>query len=153
MKFDNTEKPSPTYAVFDEGVYEFLVLDAQEQISKTGNDMMKLKLEFKNANNEISTVFDYLVAPYPKKIAAFSQTTNLLDKYEAGELTPTDCMNKKGYALLEIQEYEYEKFNIETQEMEKLKGKNNKVKFYKPAPEKKEEVQARDELIDDDVPF
>lgn len=79
------------------GVYSFRVANAQEQTSKSGNDMLKLTLEVFNDLGGTHSVFDYLLQAMPQKLYAFCYAVNLTAQYGAGMLTAQDCIGKCAY--------------------------------------------------------
>lgn len=50
-----------TFTILPAGKYPFRVLDANQQRSKAGNDMIELKLDFYDDDGNSSTVWDFLV--------------------------------------------------------------------------------------------
>lgn len=104
MKFTpKSEEEIAAMGLISAGFYEFTVLDAEDMISKTGNDMIKLTLRVKDSNGIMHTLFDYLLEKMAFKLRHFCENSGLLSKYEAGELTAADCIDKKGIAEIIVQ--------------------------------------------------
>lgn len=87
-----------------DGQYNFVVADAKEQISKAGNEMIKLELKIEDAQGRLFTVYDYIMEKMSYKLIAFCQATELTTAYEAGLLTSADCMGKRGFVEIYIDE-------------------------------------------------
>ena len=83
------------------GVYPFEVMMAADKISKTGNEMIELKLNVFGDNQE-AHVFDYLLEKMAFKLRHFAEATGLIGEYERGELEALSCLNKMGYAKIGI---------------------------------------------------
>lgn len=97
------EEVQNTGMILQPGVYQFQVENAENCVSKSGNEMIKLMLSVwdKSIQNPRS-IFDYLLEAMPHKIRHFAATTGLMDKYEKGELNDMDCMGKFGHLELVI---------------------------------------------------
>jgi hypothetical protein len=83
------------------GLYEFKVVDAENCISKSGNDMIKLTLTVW-AESAV-TIFDYLLEAMAHKLRHFCSATGLIAKYESGTLEDIDCVGKEGLLELIVQ--------------------------------------------------
>ena len=83
------------------GIYPFEVMMAADKISKTGNEMIELKLNVFGDNQE-AHVFDYLLEKMAFKLRHFAEATGLIGEYERGELQALSCLNKMGYCKLGI---------------------------------------------------
>lgn len=76
-----------------EGCATFCVTSAEEAVSSTGNDMIKLKIVVEDENGASGTVFDHLVST-PKtqwKIKQFLCGIGQEDHYKRGELLASFC--------------------------------------------------------------
>ena len=83
-----------------EGIYPFTVVEAKERVSKSGNEMIELKLEVIDGYNRPHFIFDYLLASMAFKLRHFCEYTGLLDKYDADNLQASDCVRKRGFVEL-----------------------------------------------------
>ena|SRR3990167_6024105 len=97
-----TEEELKTFVLLPEGEYDFDVIGAEEQTSKSGNAMIKLTLKVYGYNGEITTVYDYLLASLEYKIKHFCDTAGLVAEYEAGTLSADMCSNRSGKCKLKI---------------------------------------------------
>lgn len=89
-------------ALFEPGQYPFEVLAASDEISKSGNEMIKLKLAvYGNDGNQIH-VYDYLLEKLQFKLRHFAEAAGLLADYERGALESFSCDGKQGYLKLGI---------------------------------------------------
>lgn len=105
MKFTpKSEDELAREALLPAGVYPFEVLSATDALSKSGNEMVKLKLGVFGPNGEQAHVYDYLLEKMAFKLRHFAEATGLLARYEQGELTAFACESQQGYAKIEIEE-------------------------------------------------
>jgi hypothetical protein len=104
MKFQpKTEAQLIEENLSPEGEYDFEVVGAIEKMSKTGNDMIELKLRVYVGDKE-RIIFDYLLEAMAFKLIHFCEATGLSAVYEAGQLTAEDCIGQSGKLNLVIQE-------------------------------------------------
>ena len=78
------------------GNYIFEVLEASDEISKAGNDMIKIKLRIFMPDGRERVLFDYLMEAFEYKLAHFFEAVGLWDKYSAGSVSADDCWGKSG---------------------------------------------------------
>jgi hypothetical protein len=136
-----------------DGVYDFEVAEATEETSsKTGADMIKLKLTVFDSKGFPRTVFDYLMeGAMAYKMLHFAESTGLTRQYNSGELSAFDCENKTGRLKIgkEPARGEY-------------RAKNNVVDYEppatrplaaKPAAAPAARAKAPVDDIDDQIPF
>lgn len=104
MKFiPKSEDDLVRESLLEPGEYPFRVIDAVDATSKNGNEMIKLKLEVFGKNGDTAHVFDYLLEKMAFKLRHFAESAGMLDKYERGEFSAMDCMEKQGYVSLDIE--------------------------------------------------
>lgn len=84
------------------GVYGFEVAFAEEKVSQSGNDMIRLTLNVFNQNGNSRTVYDYLVENTPAKLRHAAVVCGLLGKYNSGHLDARDFEGKTGQLKLYI---------------------------------------------------
>lgn len=110
------------YSLLDPGTYKFVVAEATEKKSKSGNDMIELVLEHTDADGRTHKVWDYLVGIESAawKTYQFCKAAGLTAEYHDGSLGDRDCEGKiveaavkveqrDGYpARLKVQSYEGE---------------------------------------------
>lgn len=151
MKFaPKTKEELETLNLLKPGVYHFSVANAEDKVSKSGNEMIALTLEvYDNSSNR--NVFDYLLEAMPQKLHSFCEATNMLHQYQHGTLKAHECIGKSAYVELAIQKGK-----------ENPQGGNypdkNEVKRYitkseKEAGEEKKAEDAKPVFVDDDIPF
>ena len=105
MKFaPKTEAELETMSLLEPGIYPFQVTCASNEVSKSGNEMLKLTVMIWGKDGSIHYIYDYLLEAMSYKLRHFCESAGLMDKYELGELYPTDCMNAQGNLELIIQE-------------------------------------------------
>ena len=89
-------------SLLEPGVYPFEVISASEELSKAGNEMIRVKLNVFGPNDQQAHIFDYLMEKLQYKLRHFCEATGLLQKYEAGTLSEVDCESKSGYVKIKI---------------------------------------------------
>ena len=140
------------------GTYYYTVVNAEEKRSKQGNDMMELTLAVDTPMGGM-TIKDYLVATPGGlwKAKAFCGAVGL--DFEAGELTPQQCLHKSGQATLDFDKRDLEKVNRGEAERAYLKVQ----RYVKDDPTKPQPapaaapatggVRVNAPPVDDDIPF
>jgi hypothetical protein len=104
----------PTYTqgldmTVPEGVYDFVVADANDKQSQNGNEMIELQLIIKGPEGQENRVYDNLVfTPNSTwKIDLFRIATGeTLVKGQSVEFDATDCLDRTGKCSLIVDEYE-----------------------------------------------
>ena len=126
------------------GPCDFEVVDAKDQLSKAGNEMVKLTLRVWDSEGREGQLFDYLVGSASWKIASFFESIGNPEHYESGEIDTLAILGACGKATLAIEKDTTGKY-----------GDQAKVKFYvKPGEAKKEPKNPDDVRQDgDDIPF
>lgn len=86
------------------GTYDFEILEADEQESRAGNDMIKLKVAIYNAEGRRRTVFDYLMdtESMSYKLRHCAAAAGLLADYEQGELHAEELVGRTGACKVSI---------------------------------------------------
>lgn len=84
------------------GVYSFEVVNAEEAVSKSGNDMIKITLKIWMENGRERMIDDYLLEALEFKLGHFAETTGLLDQYNNKVLNAMDCIGKTGLVKIII---------------------------------------------------
>jgi hypothetical protein len=100
-----TEEEIKRRNLIDPGVYEFIVHEAKEKVSKTsGNPMIEVVLKVTDIYGKVHTLYDYLMdTEYSDyKIRHLSECSGCLDKYENGEVFASDFLGKKGKVKVTI---------------------------------------------------
>lgn len=152
MKFTPlTEEEIASSGLMEDGLYKFTVLEAEDMVSKTGNDMIKLTLRVQDADGMMHKVFDYLLEKMKFKLRHFCEYTGLLDKYDSGNLTAADCIGKSGVCEIIVQagQEKYDGGKYPDKNAVKDYIENNKATMSKdPIP-----VVTEHPSFDDSIPF
>ena len=88
-----------------EGDYSFTVITTEEQFSKSGNSMLKVRLKIVSAEHGERTIYDYLVNT-PKmmfKIKHFCEAIGLEEQYSKGNFSANDCIDRSGKVTIGVQ--------------------------------------------------
>ena len=141
-------------------ICEFEVLQSVDHVSEiSGNKMIKVSLKVFYKNYSI-LIFDYLMThvfdketkllvPSPKmqwKLKQFCKTTGTLDKFNSGNLEPSDFLDKIGVLKIGIQEDKDGKYPPRNSVYDYLDQPSEKSKLPNPQSN-------NSEWIEDDVPF
>jgi hypothetical protein len=86
------------------GVYDFQVKTAENSTSKKGNAMIKLTVVVWDKEGNEHYITDYLMASLMFKLKHFCDTVGLEEKYNQGQFTAEDCLNKSGKCKIRIDE-------------------------------------------------
>lgn len=87
----------------DGSVYDFEVLEATDETSKSGNDMIKLKIGIYTSEKIGPRIFDYLLEAMEAKLRHFCDSVGLLSEYEQGSLDAYSCRGRSGKCKIGIQ--------------------------------------------------
>lgn len=103
MKFaPKTEDQINNEGLLRAGIYPFEIIEASDQQSKSGNDMIKLAIKVWDSEGSEHYVYDYLLESMAYKLRHAAEACSLLDKYESGELLASDFVNKTGSLKIAI---------------------------------------------------
>ena len=137
LKFDHNAK-------FEDGVCDFNVLNAEQATSKSGNDMIKIKVRVTNERGLSAIVYDYLVGTINMqwKIEQFCKAVNHPEQWEQDVITPDFCVGKKGKCSVKIERNQH--------------GENPKITSY-IVPDSVlaalKGIKVDSSIVDDSVPF
>lgn len=77
-----------------EGIYNAQVLQAQDKLSKNGNEMVQVVLQIWDSEGRPRPVYDYLLPQMAKKLKHFAVAADLLERYEQGSILAEHCIGK-----------------------------------------------------------
>lgn len=97
-----SEKEVNAHDLLPAGTYPFRVISAEEKTSKSGNEMIALKLGVFHGERE-QWVFDYLLESVAFKLRHFCAATGLMEKYEAGQIHACDLDAREGFVQIKIE--------------------------------------------------
>lgn len=104
MKFQpKTEKQIAEENLWPAGEYSFECYEAEDKVSKSGNDMIVLKLKVFNDDGAFIYVNDYLLESMAYKLRHAAVACNALAAYEAGHLSSHDFQGQAGRVKLKVQ--------------------------------------------------
>jgi hypothetical protein len=149
MRFaPKTEAEIAAASLLPAGVYDFEVVSGSDEVSKAGNDMIKLGLRvYDHQGTPNGILFDYLMEKVAYKLRHASAACGLLDAYETGVLEGSDFVGKSGKVKLRIQKDEQygDKNQVADYVVDKDTRPVSSGAVRKPA------TVAAD--LDDDIPF
>lgn len=90
-------------SLLEPGEYDFEVIHAVEKVSKSGNDMIEVKLKVFTDTGGSRVINDYLLDALAWKVKHFCEAVGLLDAYNEGTLTAADCAGRSGRVEVKIQ--------------------------------------------------
>lgn len=79
------------------GEYTFKVLEAEERLSKAGNECMRVVIELHTKKRLV----EWISGALPSKLAEFCKAINVYDLYKTGKLTANNVINKTGNLIVE----------------------------------------------------
>lgn len=142
MRFQpKTEKELAAMNLIQPGIYDFEVWNANDKTSKSGNEMIELKLKIWDHSGQERIIFDYLLEVMAFKLKHFADTTGLSKKYEEGIISALDCIGKCGKLDLIIQKDKSGQY-----------ADKNTVKDY-IVEAKSTDTPGEDKIFDDEIPF
>lgn len=104
MRFTpKTEQQIEEENLLPAGTYDFECVEAEEAVSKKGNEMIKVKLRVYRDDGSFIVLTDYLLEAFAKKLLHFCKAGGLMGVYEDGHLTTHHCKGVIGKAVLDIQ--------------------------------------------------
>jgi len=103
MRFEpKTDQELAEAKLLPKGEYDYEVSAAFEKVSKSGNDMIEMKVVL-YVGESTRTFTDYLLDAMPEKLKHFCQAHGLTAQYERGELTADDCEGRMGKCKVDTQ--------------------------------------------------
>jgi hypothetical protein len=149
MRFaPKTEKEIAEANLWPTGNYDFEIMEAEDTLSKAGNEMMEMKVRLYSEDCGTQIVTDYLVDT-PKaafKIRHCANAVGLLAEYEKGELLAADLVRRTGKCKVVIRKDNSGQYPDKNQIADYLKSDTGRAVELPP----KEKANAE---IDDEIPF
>ena len=153
MRFEpKSEKDIAEGGLLPLGNYDFEVQEAEEKVSKTGNDMIELKMRVYDNEGQGRTIFDYLVSTDggAYKIRHFAYAVGLGESYERGELQASNlhgCTGKAKVFIKKDKSGQYPDRNAIADYLPPANGSTAPNNTAVPRPPYKAAE------LDDDIPF
>lgn len=137
MKFNPIDYDKKETSSLQEGEAKYLVINSEECVSKSGNEMLKIKLKITQENNGSSHIYDYLVSAdnCVWKISSFCKSSSNEGIYKEGSLTPEKIKGWEGLCILK-------------KETSEDYGDQIKISHYI-----EEANKTNEQIKDDDLPF
>ena len=89
--------------LLEPGKYDADVIESEDARSKSGNDMIKLKLSVWRPDGSKAHVYDYILPAFAKKLKHFCDAAGLQSDYDAGKVAAADCLNKSVSVTLDTE--------------------------------------------------
>lgn len=104
MKFNpKSEKEIAEAGLWDKGEYAFEIIDSIEKLSKSGKDMIEVKVKIFNKDGASQQIFDYLLPDVMEfKLRHICEACGLLADYEKGMLEGYRLVGKTGYCKVGV---------------------------------------------------
>jgi hypothetical protein len=134
--------------LFEPGEYDFEIESAEDRVSKTGNEMVAIKMKV-FAGERRAYVRDWLLDKMAHKLKHFCYSVGMGEKYEAGGINAADCQGRAGRVYIVIED------NPDFGPQNRVKdyvvptGTKEVVKAVKPMPS----AAAAAASHDDSIPF
>lgn len=140
-----TAKQAEAMGLIPRSLQDFEVLTADEETSKSGNEMLKVKLGIEH-DGRTRWVTDYLVATegMAYKVRHFAESIGLLAEYEAGDLHAADVRGRAGRCRVGIEPAK-----------DDFPAKNKIIDYVPMGTAMKAAAGAAStsDLVDDEIPF
>jgi len=147
MKFTpKTDEEIKNEGLLDTGIYKYHILNAEDTVSKAGNQMIKLTIEVFDKNNQARILYDYLIESFSSKLINFCEFNNLMVKYNEGEIKDIDCKGKSGKLEIGIEKGRTKPDGSEY-------PNRNIIKKYLKEEDIKNKSETDKSFPDEDLPF
>ena len=156
MRFaPKTDQEIEVEGLCPEGWHEAEVTNSEEKISKSGSEMIELRLKVYTPNGE-RTMRDWLLPSFPKKLKHFCDATGMESQYKLGTLTAADCLGKSVMVEVAHKEGKGEyagRVNANASDYKKVE-RGSVANRPAPQAKPKAEMPAGGVMIEaDDIPF
>jgi hypothetical protein len=99
-----TEEEIKANKVWPNGVYPFLIVEAEEKLSaRKGNPMIELRIVISKSDGSKRTIRDYLLPQREEKLMHAARACAVFEKYQSGSLEAGDFVGKSGSLKLGIE--------------------------------------------------
>jgi hypothetical protein len=98
-----SEEECKNSRLLSEGTYDFVIEEAEEGLSKSGNDMITINVAIWDGDRVVTKIYDYLLEAMMFKVKHCCEAIGLQDQYQAGTLTADMLVGKGGKCLVGIQ--------------------------------------------------
>jgi|DEB0MinimDraft_6_1074348.scaffolds.fasta_scaffold02419_12 hypothetical protein len=105
MQFTPKKEEELGFNVFPAGTYPFQVTSAEDKVSKSGNEMIELKLYASSSDGSTTVVRDWLLEAMAAKLRHFCYGTGLGETYMNGSIDASFCQGVQGYVVLDRKPY------------------------------------------------
>lgn len=104
MRFEpKSEDQIQAESLLPKGEYDFEVMAGADKVSKSGNEMIVLKVKVFGLDGDEYHIWDYLTEALPHKLRHAADACRILDKYESGQLLARDFEGRTGKCFVDIQ--------------------------------------------------
>lgn len=107
MKFNTEVEEKPdgkdAFHPFPPGTYEYTIDEAEDAVSKNGNEMIHATLSIYNDAGHKRILHEYFVNTAAWKIKQLCESCGLIDRFNSGELEPYELVGKTGRANIVIE--------------------------------------------------
>ena len=129
------------------GEYGFEIVEAEDKVSKAGNEMVELKVKLFGPDGD-ATVFDYLIdgGRSAFKVRHFAESTGMIGQYERGDMPAHLMVGKTGRCKVAITKDKNGQYPDKNGIADYIKATGAPVQSRRPASPPKQD-------LDDDIPF
>jgi hypothetical protein len=150
MRFTpKTDKEIAEMNLWPAGEYPFEITEAENTTSKSGNEMIRLKLRVFNEDGGYKFVDDYLLESIAHKLRHAAEATGNLSNYENGELQDYMLKDKSGVLKLGIEKDKSGQYPDKNKVVDYVVDKEARSNGVSSAPAR----QAAPAELDDEIPF
>ena len=97
------KRESELMNLLPKGEYDFEIMEAADKISKSGNEMIELRVAIWKDEDVVSRIFDHLMEKVAYKLRHCAEACGIIDLYETGNLKASDFEGRTGKCKLDVQ--------------------------------------------------
>lgn len=140
-----TEKEIVEANLWPAGTYDFEIMASEPFTSSKGNAMIKLTVRLYHDDGRQKLITDYISSLMDYKLYHAAKSFEIMDKYEAGEISADDCLGKIGKC----------KVKVDKDKTWRYPDKNAIADYISSGTELEKNPRATkgSDILDDDIPF
>jgi hypothetical protein len=149
---EEIEKEQVSRGPLRPGIYDFEVLEAEDKVSKSDNEMIAIEIKVFDGEGGYRKVKDWLLDSMAYKVRHFCETAGLLKEYEAGKFEAFDCLNRGGKVKIGIEKSKDPQYKDRNRVVDYVKS-DEAVAMTRSAPARKPAMAGADDPFGDEIPF
>lgn len=144
--------------LWPKGEYDFEVVNYEDAVSKSGNDMIHLELKVFHPDGGSQTIHDYLLASMMHKLRHACEAIGILDRFESGTLEASDFDGGVGKVMLKVDKAKpnsgyRDKNSVDDYCKQAVRAARGAMAGAAPAERRERPAKIPQQQIDDEIPF